>query len=94
MQHLPGLYEQVQSKGLFVTFPDENAQAPSKAQLKKLGKKGGSGPPVKFAADAKDAPVETKEAVVVTGSTDAKPKGETVQKPEEEKKYPPKQKQV
>jgi hypothetical protein len=35
---LPGLLEQVQSKGLFVSFPDENAQPPSKSELKKLAK--------------------------------------------------------
>lgn len=31
IQHLPGLLEQVQAKGLFTSFPDENAEPPSKA---------------------------------------------------------------
>lgn len=35
VQHLPGLLEQVQRKGLLVSFPDENATAPSKGQAKK-----------------------------------------------------------
>ena len=39
IQHLPGMLEQVQSLGLFVTFPKkEDAQEMSKAQLKKLAK--------------------------------------------------------
>ena len=38
VQHLPGMLEQVQAKQLFTTFPDENAEGPSKAQLKKLAK--------------------------------------------------------
>lgn len=36
MQHLPGMLDQVQTKGLFTSFPDESAEGPSKAQLKKL----------------------------------------------------------
>lgn len=39
VQHLPGIWEQVQAKGLVVSFPDENAQPPSNKQLKKLAKK-------------------------------------------------------
>ena len=40
VQHLPGMLELVTQRGVFVEFPDENAQAPSKGQLKKT-KKGG-----------------------------------------------------
>ena len=35
VQHLPGLFEQVQRRGLLVGVPDENAKAPSSSQLKK-----------------------------------------------------------
>mmetsp|Transcript_46097 Transcript_46097/g.62589 ORF Transcript_46097/g.62589 Transcript_46097/m.62589 type:complete len:178 (+) Transcript_46097:225-758(+) len=38
VQHLPGMLEQVRAKNLFVAFPDESAEPPSKAQLKKLAK--------------------------------------------------------
>ena len=38
IQHLPGMIEQVEALGLFVSFPNENAQPPSKAELKKLAK--------------------------------------------------------
>lgn len=38
IQHLPGMLEQVHAKNLFVTFPDESTEPPSKAQLKKLAK--------------------------------------------------------
>ena len=38
IQHLPGMLEQVQAKGVFTTFPDENAEGPSKSELKKLAK--------------------------------------------------------
>ena len=39
VQHLPGMLEQVKRNNLFVTFPDEqNAQPPSKSQLKKMAK--------------------------------------------------------
>lgn len=38
IQHLPGMLDQVKSKGMFTTFPDETAEGPSKAQLKKLQK--------------------------------------------------------
>jgi len=31
IQHLPGMLEQVRNKGMFVPFPDENVEAPSKA---------------------------------------------------------------
>ena len=31
IQHLPGLQQQVEAKGLFTSFPDENAEPPSKA---------------------------------------------------------------
>jgi hypothetical protein len=31
VQHLPGLLEQVKAKALFTSFPDENAEGPSKA---------------------------------------------------------------
>jgi len=32
------MIEQVEALGLFVSFPNENAQPPSKAELKKLAK--------------------------------------------------------
>ena len=32
------MLEQVQAKGIFTTFPDENAEGPSKSELKKLAK--------------------------------------------------------
>ena len=38
LQHLPGMIEQVNDLGLFVSFPNENSEGPSKAQLKKLAK--------------------------------------------------------
>jgi len=38
IQHLGGLLSQVQAKSLFTPFPDEHAEGPSKAQLKKLAK--------------------------------------------------------
>ena len=39
IQHLPGMWEQVQALGLFVSFPKkESEQELSKAQLKKLAK--------------------------------------------------------
>ena len=40
MQHLPGMLEQVQRKGIFTTFPDLEAEGsgPSKRQLKKAAK--------------------------------------------------------
>ncbi len=55
VQHLPGLLEQVLAKGLFVSFPDENAQPPSKGELKRLAKKGGSGKPENPAQNNKEA---------------------------------------
>lgn len=53
VQHLPGMLEEVQNRGLFVTFPDENAQPPSKSQMKKLAKKGGENPKAAAAAQFK-----------------------------------------
>ena len=38
IQHLPGMIEQVEALGLFVSFPNENAEAPSKAELARLAK--------------------------------------------------------
>jgi glutathione S-transferase len=38
VQHLPGMCEQVESLGLFVSFPDLTSTEPSKAMLKKLEK--------------------------------------------------------
>ena len=38
IQHLPGMLHQVQAKGIFTSFPDENAEGPSKAELKRLAK--------------------------------------------------------
>lgn len=38
IQHLPGMLDQVHAKSIFTSFPDENAEGPSKAQLKKLAK--------------------------------------------------------
>jgi hypothetical protein len=43
----------VQAHGLFVSFPDENAQPPSKSALKKLAKKGGENPKAVAAAQHK-----------------------------------------
>lgn len=65
VQHLPGIFEQVQRKGLLVGFPDENAQAPGKGQGKKDQKKKG-GDPAKLAAA-----LEAKKA-----ATSAEPKEE------------------
>lgn len=31
IQHLPGMLDQVHSKKIFTSFPDENAEGPSKA---------------------------------------------------------------
>lgn len=56
VQHLPGLLEQVQSHGLFVPFPDENAQPPSKSQLKKLAKQKGGDKPEQKGKPAEAAP--------------------------------------
>ena len=38
IQHLPGMAELVNSEGLFVSFPNENAPEPSKGQLKAIAK--------------------------------------------------------
>ena len=38
IQHLPGMIEQVESLGLFVSFPNEKAEPPSKAELARLAK--------------------------------------------------------
>jgi len=40
VQHLPGMLEQVQRKGLFTSFPDleTEGEGPSKRQLKKAAK--------------------------------------------------------
>jgi hypothetical protein len=62
VQHLPGLLEQVTVKGLFVSFPDENAQAPSKGELKRLAKKGGSGKPENPAQNNKEAANKGKKS--------------------------------
>lgn len=59
VQHLPGMLELVQQRGLFVPFPDENAQPPSKGQLKKA-KKGGDMTNPKFIA-AQQAKAAAKE---------------------------------
>ena len=63
IQHLPGILEQVTQHGLFVEFPDENAQPPSKGQLKKAAKKGGDMTNPKFLAaqQAKAAKDQAKE---------------------------------
>ena len=61
----------MQTRGLFVTFPDENAQAPSKSQLKKLAKKGGDNPKAAAAAEFK-----AKEAASNGGAENAKPVAE------------------
>ena len=53
LQHLPGLFEEVSIRGLFVSFPDENAQPPSKSQLKKQAKKDGGNPKAEAAAKFK-----------------------------------------
>lgn len=38
VQHLPGMLEQVESRELLCSFPDEFEEGPSKAQLKKMAK--------------------------------------------------------
>lgn len=38
VQHLPGLLEQIQAKGILTSFPDESSGELSKAQQKKLAK--------------------------------------------------------
>jgi hypothetical protein len=40
LQHLPGMMEQVENLGIFVSFPNENSEKETmtKAQLKKLAK--------------------------------------------------------
>jgi hypothetical protein len=55
IQHLPGMLEQVTQRGLFVEFPDEHAQAPSKGQLKKSKKADMSNPKFLAAQQAKAA---------------------------------------
>jgi hypothetical protein len=88
IQHLPGLLEQVQAKGLFTSFPDENAEPPSKAQLKKLAK-------LQAAKEAKDK----KKAEAPATQTKAKPateapkQEEQKQAPKEETKQPAEPKQ-
>lgn len=80
IQHLPGMLELVHSKNLFVPFPDENAEGPSKAQLKKLAK-------LQAAKDAK----EKKKAGGAEESKDQKPKGDKqvkFEKPEGQKDAP------
>ena len=47
IQHLPGLHEQILSKNILTSFPDESQEGPSKAQLKKLAK-------IQAAKEAKD----------------------------------------
>ena len=54
-----------------MTFPDENAQAPSKSQLKKLAKKGGDNPKAAAAAEFK-----AKQAAANGGAEKAKPVAE------------------
>eukprot|EP00347_Sterkiella_histriomuscorum_P004914 403358596 len=94
VQHLPGMFEQVQQRNLLVGFPDEkNAEAPSKSQLKKLAK-------IQYAKEKKGgAPVgkeevkhqgKPKEAVDSTLSTQVS-QNEEQKKPQQEKK--PKQQQ-
>ena len=56
------MLEQVDNLGLFVSFPNENEEKPSKAQLKKLAK-------AKFQQDQKQGKEETK---VQGGDADAK----------------------
>lgn len=73
IQHLPGLAEQVEALGLFVTFPDETQSQPSKAQLKKLEKiaaakaKKEAKASDKKAGGAKDGAEEKKEKEVKGG---------------------------
>lgn len=70
MQHLPGLLEQVQAKQIFTSFPDENQEAPSKAQLKKMAK-------LQASKDAKLAKTDIKKE----DKGDAKPQDNKQQKP-------------
>ena len=89
VQHLPGLLEDVQSRGLFVTFPDENAQAPSKSQLKKLAKKGGENPKAAAAAEFK-----AKQAAAAQAKPAAEEaKSEASTQPQTPQTKEPKQKQ-
>lgn len=70
VQHLPGLLEQVQAKQIFTSFPDENQEAPSKAQLKKMAK-------LQASKDAKLAKTDIKKE----DKGDAKPQENKQQKP-------------
>ena len=81
IQHLPGLLDQVQAKGLFVTFPDENAEPPSKAQLKKLAK-------MQAAKEAKDK--KKTEGEASKGKKPEAVKEESKGAPKEAKKEEPK----
>jgi hypothetical protein len=88
----------VQAKGLFVSFPDENAQAPTKSQLKKGGEKQKGGDPAKLAAaleakkqkQADKAPA--KEEQKNGGAGEATPSSTAPQTPVDGEKKP-KQKQ-
>ena len=70
VQHLPGLLKQVQAKQIFTSFPDENQEAPSKAQLKKMAK-------LQASKDAKLAKTDIKKE----DKGDAKPQENKQQKP-------------
>lgn len=80
IQHLPGLHEQVKAKNLFTSFPDENAEPPSKAQLKKLAK-------LQAAKEAKDKKkTDDKPQQKPADATKAgAPKAEGAEKKEETK---------
>ena len=90
VQHLPGFLEEVQARGLFITFPDENAQAPSQSQLKKLAQKGGENPKAAAAA-------EYKAKMAAAAGAQAKPaeeaKSEASTQPQTPQTKEPKQKQ-
>ena len=94
IQHLPGMAEQVADLGLFVSFPNENSEGPSKAQLKKLAKqqyqkeqkeKKQAGDP-KEGGDQKGAAKEESKG----GNAEQKPQKQKQQKQQPKKAEPAK----
>lgn len=67
VQHLPGMLEQVESQGLFVSFPSEKEEKLSKAQLKKLAKE-------QYKKDQKAQGGKPEEAKKADGNKEQKPK--------------------
>lgn len=82
IQHLPGMQELVEGLGLFVSFPNENAPEPSKAQLKKMAKAAWS----KDKKNAKQGPPKEKEEAKKDEQKQEGPKqGQKEQKPKQQK---------